>query len=147
MPTSPFRRDSSTDSDVTEAALQGDGAPENPEEEEDVTLLSKRKKQLSETVSSTLPEDMREAEVRRAAVRKGEEAVRYARAVINHVKKAFELPADIFAEKRSEFYDDVLAALPSEVTGLVGILAGRTDRSGCLGQGSGRPGLGREQTA
>lgn len=132
MPTSPFRRDSSTDSDVTEAALQGDGAPENPEEEEDVTLLSKRKKQLSETVSSTLPEDMKEAEVRRAAVRKGEEAVRYARAVINHVKKAFELPADIFAEKRSEFYDDVLAALPSEVTGLVGILAGRTDEVAAL---------------
>ena len=59
MPVGPFRRDSSTDSDVTEAALQGDGEPESPAGEEDTVLLDKRRTQLGNVVSTTLPEDMK----------------------------------------------------------------------------------------
>ena len=126
MPKNAFKRDNNTDTDVTEAALQGDGAPGNLEVHEDLTLLSKRKKQLSKTVSSTLPEDMRKAEKRRAAVRQAEEAVRDGKAVINYVRRVFALPHDIFV-KRQRSYTRMLAALPEEVSRLSKALAKRVE--------------------
>lgn len=126
MPKNAFKRDNNTDADVTEAALQGDGAPENLEEQDDLTLLSKRKKQLSKTVSSTLPKEMRKAENRRAAVRQAEEAVRDGKAVINYVRRVFALPHDIFV-KRQRSYTRMLAALPEEVSRLGKALAKRVE--------------------
>ena len=55
MPVNAFQRDNNTDSEVTEAALRGDGEPENPEDEEDISLLEKRRRALHKIVSSTLP--------------------------------------------------------------------------------------------
>ena len=100
MPKSAFKRDNNTDSKVTKAALQGDGKPETTDDEEDNTLLGKRKRQLLKTVSSTLPEDMRAAEKRRAEVRQAQEAVRDGKAVIYYVRRVYDLPRDIFVKKQ-----------------------------------------------
>ena len=132
MPKDWFKRDNDTDPEGAKAALQGDGEPENQEEQEDITLWGKRKRQLLEIVSSTLPEDMRKAEIRQAAVRQGEGAVRDARAVINYVRKVYALPLNIFVEKRKRTYARLLATLPEEVYRLAGALVKRVGEVAAL---------------
>ena len=132
MPKDSFKRNNDTDPEGAKAALQGDGETDNPEDGEDNSLLGKRRRALHNIVSATLPEDMKKAEIRQAAVRQGEGAVRDARAVINHVRKAYALPLNIFVEKRKRPYARLLATLPEEVYRLAGALVKRVEEVAAL---------------
>ena len=129
-----YKKDNGHEPEGNEAVLQGDDEPEGENDTDDSTLSDHnkaRKKQMLGLISK-LPERLKEAKERQAAIRQADEAMFDARAVIRHVKKAFKLPLDIFVEKKKRTYARLLAGLPEEVSRLVRVQTKRAEEVAAL---------------